>query len=109
MSITVIIAVDGLISQSKSNELFGVSVECISLNRSSWPLWQSFELASPPTPTGVLSLNPAHSLFFSNLDLTCPLSLHGWSFKLCRSKPHSESSISSSLDMGRRGLVGLFW
>ena len=24
-----------------------------------------------------VDLNPAHSHFFSNLDLTCPLSLHG--------------------------------
>ena len=24
-----------------------------------------------------VDLNPAHSLFFSNLDLTCPLSLYG--------------------------------
>nr|POF17437.1 hypothetical protein CFP56_67124 [Quercus suber] len=56
-----------------------------------------------------VDLNPAYSLFFSNLDLTCPLSLHGWSFKLYRSKPHSESSISPSLDTGRRGLVGMFW
>ena len=56
-----------------------------------------------------VDLNLAHSLFFSNLNLTCPLSLHGWSFKLYRSKPHSESSISPSLDTGRRGLVKLFW
>ena len=56
-----------------------------------------------------VDLNQAHSLFFSNLDLTCPLSLHGWSFKLYRLKPQSESSISPSLDTGRRGLVGLFW
>ena len=45
-----------------------------------------------------VDLNPTHSLFFSNLDLTYPLSHQGWSFKLCRSKPHSESSISPSLD-----------
>ena len=56
-----------------------------------------------------VDMNPAHSLFFSNLDLTCPLSLHGWSFKLYRSKPHSESSNSPSLDTGPMGLVGLFW
>ena len=53
-------------------------LECsLSLNQSSWPPCQSFKLASPPPPTVVLSLNPTHSLFFSNLDLTCPLSLHG--------------------------------
>ena len=56
-----------------------------------------------------VDLNLAHSLFFSNLNLTCPLSLHGWSFKLCRSKPRSECSISPSLDTGLKGLVGLFW
>ena len=47
-----------------------------------------------------VDLNLTHSLFFSNLDLTCPLSLHGWNFKLYRSKPHNESSISPSLDTG---------
>ena len=56
-----------------------------------------------------VDLNPTHSLFFSNLNLTYPLSHQGWSFKLCRSKPHSESSISPSLNTGRRGLMGLFW
>ena len=56
-----------------------------------------------------VDLNPAHSLFFSNLDLTYPLSLQGWIFKLCRLKPHSESSISPSLDTSWRGLMGLFW
>ena len=56
-----------------------------------------------------VDMNLAHSLFFSNLNLTCPLSLHDWSFKLCRSKPYSESSISPSLDTSQRGLVGLFW
>ena len=53
-------------------------LECsLSLNRSSWPPCQSFQLASPPPPTVVLSLNPAHSLFSSNLNLSCPLNLHG--------------------------------
>ena len=49
---------------------------------------------------GSISEPNPFSFFFSNLDLTCSLSLHGWSFKLYRSKPHNESSISLGWSCG---------
>ncbi|KAK7844852.1 nadh dehydrogenase [ubiquinone] iron-sulfur protein 7 [Quercus suber] len=42
--------------------------------RNSWPPWQSFDLASPPPPTVVLSLNPAHSISFSLTSISLALS-----------------------------------
>ena len=49
---------------------------------------------------GSISEPNPFSFFFSNLDLTCSLNLHGWSFKLYRSKPHNESSISLGWSCG---------